>query len=56
MVRFLQTRGRGKVLFGTDFPALDYGDSIAAIDALELREAAKQSLLSGAARQIFKIK
>jgi predicted TIM-barrel fold metal-dependent hydrolase len=56
MVRFLQTRGRGKVLFGTDFPALDYADSIAAIDALELREAAKQSLLGGAARQIFRIK
>ena len=53
LVAFANTRGRGKVLFGTDWPVLDYADAIAAVKALGLKPEAEELLLSGAARKVF---
>ena len=55
LVAFANSRGRGKVLFGTDWPVMDYGEAIAAVRALELKEEAEEQLLSGAARKVFKL-
>lgn len=55
LVRFANSRGRGKVLFGTDYPVMDHADALAAIEKLELRDAARQLLLEGAAREVFKL-
>lgn len=55
LVAFANTRGRGKVLFGTDWPVVDYPDGIAAVESLNLRDAARDLLLGGAARSIFRI-
>lgn len=55
LTRFANGRGRGKVLFGTDYPVLEYGDAIAAIDDLGLRDDAKDLLLREAARVLFRL-
>ncbi|HUY74590.1 MAG TPA: amidohydrolase family protein [Candidatus Dormibacteraeota bacterium] len=55
LVSFANSRGRGKVLFGTDWPVMDHGDAIAAVKNLGLREDAEELLLSGAAKQVFKL-
>ena len=53
LVRFANSRGRGKVLYGTDWPVMDHADSITAIAELPLRDEARALLLEGAARTIF---
>jgi predicted TIM-barrel fold metal-dependent hydrolase len=53
LVRFANGRGRGKVIFGTDWPVMDYADALGAIDELKLRDAAKQLLIGDVAREIF---
>ena len=55
LVSFANSRGRGKVLFGTDWPVMDHGAAIAAVKNLGLREDAEELLLSGAAKQVFKL-
>ena len=55
LVNFANTRGRGKVLFGTDYPVMDHGDALATIAGLGLKDKAKDLLIGGAARSIFKI-
>ena len=55
LVNFANTRGRGKVLFGTDYPVMDHGDALATIAGLGLKDKAKDLLIGGAARTIFKI-
>ena len=44
-VRFINTRGQDKVLFGTDWPVIDFERTVKEIDALELREGPKKKLL-----------
>jgi hypothetical protein len=53
LVRFAGSRGRGKVMFGTDWPVMDYADALAAVNQLPLKENARQLLLSDVARQVF---
>ena len=53
LIRFANSRGRGKVLYGTDFPVLEFSDSLAAIDQLDLKDEARRLLKGGAARQLF---
>lgn len=53
LVQFLNSRGRGKVLWGTDFPVVKHGDSLQQVDALNLKPEAKATLLSGAAKAVF---
>jgi hypothetical protein len=56
LVQFLNTRrGRGKVLWGTDFPVVRHMDSLAQVEALGLREESRQALLSGAAKRVFNL-
>jgi predicted TIM-barrel fold metal-dependent hydrolase len=54
LVRFANSRGRGKVLFGTDYPVMDYQDALAAVEQLPLKEASRELVIEGAARSIFK--
>jgi uncharacterized protein len=56
LVKFANSRGRGKVLFGTDFPVMDHGDAIAAINDLPMKDAARELVLGDAARQVFDLK
>jgi predicted TIM-barrel fold metal-dependent hydrolase len=53
LVRFASSRGKGKVLYGTDYPVLDFADSLAAIDRLDLKDDARRLLVGDAARRVF---
>jgi len=53
LIRFANSRGRGKVLFGTDYPVVDYETGIPAVEKLELRDNARRLLLGDAAREVF---
>lgn len=54
LVSFLNTaRGMGKVMYGSDYPVLDWPGSLEQIRALGLKPAALGQLLEGAARKAF---
>ena len=55
LVQFANSRGRGKVLYGTDYPVMNFADSLAAVKDLNLKESAHDLLIGGAARKIFKL-
>jgi uncharacterized protein len=56
LVSFLNTkRGIGKVMYGSDYPVLDWPGSLAQIRELDLRPDALSQLLEGAARTAFRI-
>jgi predicted TIM-barrel fold metal-dependent hydrolase len=55
LVRFLRSRGQGKVLFGTDYPVLRHAAALAQVDALGLGNEARAWLLRETARKVFKI-
>ena len=56
LVSFLNaTRGAGKVMYGTDYPVLDWPGSLGQIQNLDLRPEALKQLLAGAARAVFKL-
>lgn len=55
LLRFANGRGRGKVLFGTDFPVLEYRDALAAIAELDLKPDARDLLVGDVARTLFKL-
>jgi predicted TIM-barrel fold metal-dependent hydrolase len=56
MVQFLNSRrGRGKVLFGTDYPIVTHAEAIKQIEELGLREESKQALLHDVAAKLFKL-
>ncbi len=44
-VNYINTYGRSKVMFGTDFPVLDFERTVAEIDAMELRDASRRALM-----------
>lgn len=55
LVSFLNTRrGIGKVMYGSDFPVLDWPGSLEQIEQLGLRPDARSQLLEGAARAAFR--
>ena len=53
MVKFINSHGQDKVMWGTDFPLVDHKESLEQIDALGLREASKAKLLHDNAARIF---
>ena len=53
LVRFLNSRGQDKVLFGTDWPIIGFERAIQEIDALELKEGSKQKLLRDNAIRVY---
>lgn len=55
LVQFLSTRGRGKVLYGTDYPVMTHAESMAAIAAMNLKDAAREELLFAAATRVFRL-
>ena len=55
LVRFINGRGAGKVMWGTDFPLILHQESLEQIDALELKDEAKAKLLHETAAKLFKL-
>ena len=53
LVRFANSRGKGKVMFGSDYPVMDYADALAAIADLPIRDDARELVIGGAARRVF---
>ncbi len=53
LVKFLNSRGQGKVVWGTDYPLILHEESLKQIDALGLKQEAKQSLLRDTAVKVF---
>jgi predicted TIM-barrel fold metal-dependent hydrolase len=55
LITFANSRGKGKVMWGTDYPVMDYKDALDAIDGLGMKDGAKQLFIGDAARAAFKI-
>ena len=55
LVTFANTRGLGKVMWGTDFPVVMHGEGRKQIEELGLKETAKAQLLRDAAVKVFKL-
>lgn len=54
-VNYINTYGQDKVIFGTDFPVLDFGETMRQIDDLNLRPVAKRKFLRDNALRIYKL-
>ena len=54
-VHFINTWGKDKVLFGTDWPVIDPERAIKEINALELRPESKQKFLRDTALRLFRL-
>lgn len=55
LVQFLNSRGKGKVLWGTDFPVVTHKDSIEQVAAIDLKPESRHALMRGAAEKVFKM-
>ncbi len=53
--RYLNSYGQDKVIFGTDFPVLDFKRTMQEIDALGLKPEVMQKFLRGNARRIYNL-
>jgi predicted TIM-barrel fold metal-dependent hydrolase len=53
LVHFLNTYGRDKVLFGSDWPVIDPERAMREIDAMDLRPEARRRLLRDNALRVF---
>lgn len=54
-IQYMNTYGQDKVLFGTDYPVLDFKRTRDEIEALGLREEAKTKVLRDNARRVYKL-
>jgi len=54
MVRFINSWGQDKVLWGSDFPLVKHDEALKQVEELNLKEAAKEKLLWKNAEKIFK--
>lgn len=54
-VHYLNTYGQDKVIFGTDFPVLDFARTRREIDALGLRPDARRKFLRDNARRVYRL-
>lgn len=54
MVRFLNSRGMGKVVWGTDYPLIQHEESLQQLEELDLKPEAKQLLLRDTAAKLFR--
>jgi uncharacterized protein len=54
-VHYIRSFGQDKVIFGTDFPVLDFARTKAEIDALDLPEGPKRKFLRDNAIRIYKL-
>jgi predicted TIM-barrel fold metal-dependent hydrolase len=55
LVRFINSRGQDKVMWGTDIPFYDGRRMLEQLGSLDLREGALAKLLCGNARRVFKL-
>ncbi|GAB4181593.1 MAG: amidohydrolase family protein [Thalassobaculales bacterium] len=55
VVRYLNSYGQDKVLFGTDFPVLDFARTRAEIEALELKPQVRAKFFRDNARRIYRL-
>lgn len=55
LVRFLNSRGKGKVLWGTDFPVVRHRDSLEQVAKIDLKPEARALLMHGAAEKVFRM-
>jgi uncharacterized protein len=55
LVRYLDSYGRGKVLFGTDWPVIDPERAMPEIDALRLRPETMDALMRQNALRVFRL-
>jgi uncharacterized protein len=53
LVEFMAGRGRGRVLFGTNWPMLDAARCLARLDDLDLDDEARALFLHAGARRVF---
>jgi len=54
-VHYIRSYGQDKVIFGTDFPVLDFARTMAEIEALELPEVPKRKFLRDNAIRVYKL-
>lgn len=54
-IHFINTYGQDKVIFGTDYPVLDFGRTLREIDELGLRPVARRKLLRDNALKLYKL-
>ncbi|AHZ77163.1 amidohydrolase 2 [Pseudomonas putida] len=54
MVKFINSWGQDKVLWGSDFPLVKHDEALQQVEELGLKEAAKEKLLWKNAEKIFK--
>jgi len=52
-IHFINSWGKGKVMWGTSFPLVDHAKALSEIEALGLRDEAKDELLYGTAKRWF---
>jgi len=52
-VRFINSRGQDKVMFGTDWPVVDFERAVKEVAALDLRESARRKLLFDNAVRVY---
>ncbi|MEU7894377.1 amidohydrolase family protein [Nonomuraea sp. NPDC049152] len=55
LVHFMNTYGRGKVMFGTNWPQLSHDRALAQVDELGLTAEARDDFLGGTARRVFRL-
>ena len=55
LVQFMNSRGIGKVMWGTDYPVLEHRECIDQADALDLKPEAREALMWKTAEQVFRI-
>ncbi len=55
LVRYINSRGQDKVLFGTDFPLLLHKEALRQVEALDLRPGPKAKLLRDNAMRVFNL-
>lgn len=53
LTHFLNSRGIGKVMWGTDYPLIGHAESLGQIEDLGLKPEAKEMLLYGTAQKVF---
>lgn len=55
LIKFINSRGQDKVLFGTDWPVVDFKRAVEELDKLELREGPKRKLLVENAVRVYQL-
>jgi uncharacterized protein len=55
LVQFLNSRGQGKVLWGTDFPVVTHADSLEQVAAMQLKPSARAKLMRETALKVFRL-